>query len=193
MLKISIKYLNYEKIIRIDVKSNSEDNNDLYVHIISDIKWDTDLSFRKTFEHPWMKKGCSFFNRNKIAAYNSYYCLQSHELIGKILDCLVKNEAKASDLFDNKLIQWYHQYYGYSVNQLIDNSSMVNSYYINADSTKSHCEINMKLFCSFKLSKDNFEKRFKTNSDLFKLLIRKWYNLEKLNSDLTLSLYNNMK
>ncbi len=45
MLKLSINYLNYEKVIRIDVKSNSEDNNDLYVHIISDVKFDTYLTY----------------------------------------------------------------------------------------------------------------------------------------------------
>ena len=37
ILKLSIKYLNYSKVIKIDVKSNSEDNNDLYVHMITTI------------------------------------------------------------------------------------------------------------------------------------------------------------
>ena len=70
---------------------------------------------------------------------------------------------------------------------------MVNSYYFKADPFKSDCEVNMKLFCSFKLSKANFEKAFKTNSVFFNLLIKKWYNLNQLTNDLIFSSYNTKK
>ena len=183
MLKLSINYLNYEKVIRIDVKSNSEDNNDLYVHIISEI----DLINYRLIEHPWMKQRCFFI----IYKSKGYECLKSDQLVEKLLDCLVKNEIKASDLFDNKLIQSYHQTYGYYIEHGIDNSSMVNSYHFN-HFMGSWCEMKLNLYNSFKLRKNLVEQTSENNSVIFKILIYKWFILFNLKSDLTLSSYNTM-
>src|ERR1700761_2931577 len=92
MLKLSINYLNYEKVIRIDVKSNSEYNNDLYIHIISNINLyllDIFLTSGK-YEHTLIElDGCSSSDQNK---YGGYDCLSSDKILEKILDCLVKIE-----------------------------------------------------------------------------------------------------
>ena len=189
--KLTINYLNYSKVIRIDIKSNSEDNNDLYVHIISDILFGLPLALGK-FEHLWMKVPCLFQGVTRNGSVLDPPWLDSDELKNAFFKCLYQNGMKAKDMFDNNLIQSYHGYYGYSTDmEIIENSSMVNSYYFN-DINRDN-GLNMNLFSSFKLRKNHLQQKYETNSVLFKILIKKWINLEQLNSDLTLSLYNTLK
>ena len=182
LFKLSIKYLNYEKVIRIDVKSNSEENDDLYVHIISEIGFNIN-TFDGKLKNPWVKQPCPF--------YGDFECSPLEVQISRFFDCLALNQFKPRDLFDKNHIQYYNRYFDYSIEQAIENSSMVSSYYYNP---KEVCTFGFNLYTSFKLSR--LQKYIERNAVFFKLSIKKWY-IPILNIGITsalfISSYNTLK
>ena len=91
--------MSYEKVIRIDVKSNFENNNDLYVHIISDIPLKPGSSneiLPDQFLNTWLMQICKIEQPSEKGY--TFVLISPDDLIGAIVECLFKNDKGARSI-----------------------------------------------------------------------------------------------
>ena len=107
IFNVSKDYFNYEKSIKIDIKSNSDDNN-LVINILSDILPEISYSqHRKQNSSYWMKLPCGIRHKPPIAGR---LCnpKEKHDIKHLyFLDCLNENKMIAKNLFQTQIIEEY--------------------------------------------------------------------------------------
>ena len=175
LLKVSIIYFNYEKSIRIDAKSNSDDNN-LFINIITDIFIDDLQVLQKYLKI--LPQNCI----ETIQLHNKWHgdCSTKEEKIfqqNHFMECLSIDGISVKKMFSEEQLQeytndfQYHAQIGRELN-LSDSKHFTYAYTFHQGEPIVKCSFFLNLVTSINMSHIQITPRSKRN-EFFRLKILK--------------------